>query len=307
MNYLGIDVGGTSIKAGVVNDAGQVVDQTHIPTARDSWDDFLRNLIQLINGYKATHSIQAIGMGVPGFHNSRTREMVASPNIPALLHAKLEETVAAAVGLPVISENDANAAAYAEFVCGAGVGLQHMAFLTLGTGFGSGLILNGKLFTGTSGYAAEFGHTIIQPDGRHCACGSYGCIETVASATGILATALEMMASAPASLLHTMTAPLTSEMVFDAAKAGDDVAVKTFQQTGRWLGMACTNLINLLNLQMIVFGGGVMAGGDHLMNPLLEAVGKYAISASRLDCQIVQSRLWPETGVIGAAMLARDR
>ena len=170
MYYLGIDVGGTSIKAGVVNDVGQVVDQSRISTARDNWNDFLGNLIGLINGYKATHNIKAIGMGVPGFHNCRTREVVTSPNIPALIHAKLEETVAANVGLPVTLENDANAAAYAEFVCGLGIGLEHMAFLTLGTGFGSGLILNGKLFTGTSGYAAEFGHTIIQPEGRHCAC-----------------------------------------------------------------------------------------------------------------------------------------
>src|SRR5437868_450734 len=115
MYYLGIDVGGTSIKAGLTDETGQVVDKTHIPTARDNWDAFLANLLELVGRYQQTHKIEAIGMGVPGLHNSRTREIVTSPNIPCLVHAKLESIVAEKVGLPVITENDANAAAYAEF------------------------------------------------------------------------------------------------------------------------------------------------------------------------------------------------
>ena len=307
MNYLGLDVGGTTVKAGIVDETGRVLKQSRITTVTDDWAAFLANLVHLIREYQEDTQIEAVGIGVPGFRNSYTRQVVASPNIPCLINASLETEVADKVHLPVISENDGNAAAYAEFVCGSGAGLQHMAFITLGTGFGSGLILDGRLFSGTSGYAAEFGHTIIQPDGRPCGCGSKGCIETLVSGPAILLTALDLMADDPSSRLHAVPVPLTSELIFEAAVAGDAVAMKTFEQTGRWLGMACVNLMNMLNLQMIVVGGGVMAAGDVLMNPLLDFVARHAISAAQTDCRIVQSRLWPEAGVIGAAMLARDR
>jgi glucokinase len=305
MHYLGIDIGGTTVKAGIVDETGHVVKQSRITTVTDNWDAFLANLIHLIRGYQEDTAFEAVGIGVPGFRNSYTRQIIAAPNIPCLLNASLERQVADKVHLPVVTENDANAAAYAEFVCGRAVGLQHMAFLTLGTGVGSGLILNGKLFTGSSGYAAEFGHTIIQPEGRPCGCGSNGCIETVASARGIVLTALELMAKDASSRLHAVPDPLTSERIFEAAVAGDSVARATFEQTGRWLGMACFNLINSLNLQMIVLGGGVLAAGDLLMKPLLDFVQHYAISGARDDCRIVPSMLWPDSGIIGAAMLAR--
>jgi glucokinase len=306
MYYLGIDIGGTTVKAGIVDETGRVLKESRIETVTHDWDAFLANLIHLIRGYQEDTTIEAVGIGVPGFRNAYTRQIVASPNIPCLIYASLENMVADKVHLPVITENDANAAAYAEFICGTAIGTRHMAFITLGTGVGSGLILDGKLFTGTSGYAAEFGHTIIDPDGRSCACGSKGCIETIASAPGIVRTALELMAKDAASRLPASSIPLTSELIFEAAFAGDSAAKATFEQTGHWLGMACVNLINLLNLEMIVLGGGVMASGDMLMNPLRKAVQRYAIPASGKDCRIVQSTL-PDAGIIGAAMLARDR
>jgi len=243
---------------------------------------------------------------VPGFRNRHTRRVVASPNIPCLTNVSLEKLVADEVHIPVVSENDANAAAYCEFVCGLGIGLQHMAYLTLGTGVGSGVILDGKLFGGASGYAVEFGHTIVDPGGRYCGCGSAGCLETVASATGILVTARELMAEDPASQLHRIDEPLTSEIIFEAAVGGDAVAIETFRRTGRWLGIACTNLINALNLQLIAIGGGVIASGEMLMKTVMETVERHAIAPSLKDCRIVQSTLWPDAGVIGAAMLARD-
>src|SRR5206468_1974278 len=151
-----------------------------------------------------------------------------SPNIPCLTHVNLEELLADQVHVRVVSENDANAAAYAESRCGAGVGLQHMAHLTLGTGLGSGLILNRSLFTGASGYGGEFGHTVIRAkpfgteEGRLCGCGNRGCLEAFVSATGIVKTAEE----------HGMRAPLTSEMIFDAATRGDATALEVFKETG---------------------------------------------------------------------------
>jgi glucokinase len=307
MHYLGVDIGGTTIKAGLVDARGGVTAQSRIPTVTDNWDAFLSNITALIRKYQAEADIEAVGMGVPGFRNRHTRRVVASPNIPCLTDVSLERLVADEVHIPVVTENDANAAAYCEFVCGLGQGLQHMAYLTLGTGLGSGIILDGKLFGGASGYAAEFGHTVIQPGGRPCHCGSVGCLETLVSAQGILRTALELIEEDPASSLHAMAEQLNSKTIFDASVAGDRSARATFERTGYWLGIACANLINTLNLQLIAIGGGVMAAGDAILKPLVESARRHAIAASFNDCRIVQSELWPDAGVIGAAMLARDR
>jgi glucokinase len=205
--------------------------------------------------------------------------------------------VADQVHLPVITENDANAGAYAESQCGAGAGCRHMVYLTLGTGLGSGIVLNGKLYTGASGYGGELGHTIIEPHGRQCACGGRGCLETVVSGTGIVATAREKMKPEEAQ---------TAEMVFEAAVGGNAVARSVFEETGKWLGMACGNLINLLNPEMIVVAGGVMASGEMLLEPAIASARVHAFGPSFRDCRIVQSKLWPDAGVIGAALLARD-
>jgi glucokinase len=307
MHYIGLDIGGTTIKAGLVNETGRVLEAHKAPTVVDDLNGFLFTLTELIRNFQKSVAIDGIGIGVPGLRSSRTHSIETSPNIPCLTNVNLEDLVADQVHLRVVSENDANAGAYAEFVCGAAVGFQHVAYLTLGTGLGSGLILNGSLFTGTSGYGGEFGHTVIEPDGRLCGCGNRGCVETVVSGTGIVRTANEKLIDGSQSLLREMTWPLTAEMVFDAAARGDATAQAVFQETGRYLGIACGNLINLLNLEMIVIGGGVMASGDVLLGMAKNIAERQAFASSFHDCQIVQSKLWPDAGMIGAAMLARDR
>jgi glucokinase len=201
------------------------------------------------------------------------------------------------MAIPVLTENDANAGAYGEWRSGAGKGLQHMAYITLGTGLGGGLILSDRLFHGASGYAGELGHTVVEPAGRQCDCGAIGCIETRVSGPGIVQTALEKGVSGDVS---------SAGSIYAAAMQGNEGAKAVFVETGRYLGMACANLINLLNLQAIVIGGGVMASGDLLLNATREEVRRRAFPASAQDCPIVQSHLWPDAGVIGAAMLARD-
>ncbi len=306
MYFLGVDIGGTTIKAGLVDNGGQLLEHSRIPTETVDQTRFLSNLIALIRGYQAKTTLRAVGIGIPGFLNARSGRVLISPNIPCLTDVSLGKLVADEVHIPVVSENDANAAAYAEFSCGLGKGLQHMAFLTLGTGLGSGVILDGKVFRGISGYAVEYGHVVVDPGGRLCGCGSTGCLETLVSAGGIVGTALELMAEDPQSRLHAVQVPLTSERIFEAAVAGDTIALRTFERTGYWLGLACANLINMLNLELISIGGGVIAAGEMLMRPLLETAKRHAIAASFGDCRIVQSNLWPDAGVIGAAMLARD-
>jgi len=269
--------------------AATVIDDLHLLTS---------TLTELIRGFQNSFQIEAVGIGVPGLHSSKTGVIEISPNIPCLHHVNLETLVADQVHLPVISENDANAGAYAESQCGAGAGCGYMVYLTLGTGLGSGIVLNGRLYTGTSGYGGELGHTIIDPCGRVCTCGRRGCLESIVSGTGIVATAREKMKPDETQ---------TAEMVFEAAIRGDARARWVFAETGKWLGIACANLINLLNPEVIVVAGGVMASGEMLLEPAIASARVHALGPSLLDCRIVQSKLWPDAGVIGAALLARDR
>jgi glucokinase len=310
MYYLGLDVGGTNIKAGLIDENAAnapALKSRTTPTEIDDLKGFISKLTELIRDFQKSAPIKAVGIGVPGLRSSKTRTIQTSPNIPCLTNVNVEELVAEEVHLKVVTENDANAGAYAEFLCGAGVGLHNLAYLTLGTGLGSGLVLNGSLYTGTSGYGPEFGHTIVDPQGRICGCGQRGCLETLVSATGIVMTARDKLKTGSASSLREVSPPLTAEKIYGAAVRGDEVAREVFAETGRWLGIGCANLINFLNLEMIIIGGGVMASGELLLGHARDFARLYAFPPSFADSRIVQSRLWPDAGMIGAALLARDR
>ena len=307
MYYLGLDVGGTTIKAGLVDENNRVLESRSTPTIADDLNGFTSKLTDLIHDFQKSTAIDAVGIGVPGLRSSKTGAIQTSPNIACLNNVNLEELVADKVHLKIVSENDANAGAYAEFLCGAGVGLRNLAYLTLGTGLGSGLILNGSLYTGTSGYGAEFGHTVVDPNGRVCGCGQRGCIETVVSATAIVQTAKDKFKGAGTTLLTEIPPPLTAATIYEAAIRGDELAREVFKETGRWLGIGCANLINLLNPELIIIGGGVMASGEVLLGHAGDFARQYAFPPSYADCRIVQSKLWPDAGMIGAALLARDR
>jgi glucokinase len=299
MYYLGLDIGGTTTKAGLIDETGKVLESRKAPTFTGDLDRLLSTLTELIRGYQSSFPIEAIGIGIPGLHSSKTGTIRISPNIPCLNNITLDALVANQVHVRVVTENDANAGSYAEFKVGAGEGCQHMVYLTLGTGLGSGVILNRSLYTGASGYGGELGHTIIDPGGRPCACGARGCLETIVSATGMVTTARERMLKS--------SEPLTAEMIYEAAVQGDAIARAIFEETGRWLGIAFANLINLLNPEAIVVGGGVMASGEMLLQPAINIARSYSFGPSFQDCRIVQSKLWPDAGMIGAALLARDR
>jgi glucokinase len=297
MHYIGIDIGGTSIKAGRIEESGAVSAVDRTPTPTNDLNALLESIERLVEGLQTNTRTSRIGVGIPGLRNCRTGIIETSPHIPSIRGVNLEQRLAERLRLSVITENDANAGAYGEWACGAGKGLQHIAFITLGTGLGCGLILKGTLFRGISGYAGEFGHTVVEPGGRPCACGNIGCLETRVSAKGIVGTAQEAG-------FH--GGDFTAEDVYNAAVRGDKLAMEVFKETGRYLGIACSNLINLLNPQAIVIGGGVMASADLLLDSAREEVARRALAPSARDCAIVQSLLWPDAGIIGAAMLARD-
>jgi glucokinase len=297
MHYIGIDIGGTAIKAALTDDAGRVLDSVKAPTPADSLKNLIDTVRHLVSTLQMKAPVAGVGVGVAGLLNARTRILETSPNIPGIFQVNLEEKLRDALSLHVVTENDAKAGAYGEWAAGAGKGLKNMAYLTIGTGLGCGLILDGQMFRGTSGYAGEMGHNIIEPNGRPCACGSFGCLETRVSATGMMITAREK---------NVDQSVATAEALYDFAMKGDPAARSVFEDTGRDLGIACTNLINLLNPSAIVVGGGVMASGDLLLDAARAEVQRRAFPSSARDCPIVQSQLWPDSGTIGAAMLARD-
>ena len=296
MNYVGIDIGGTNIKAGLVDDSGAVRDARRVPSVIDDIDGLLKTLAAIVEDFQKQVPIDAVGIGVPGLRSTKTHLIETSPNIPCIHNLNLEALLSKQLKLPVLSENDANAGAYGEWVVGAGRGVQHMAYLTIGTGLGCGLVLSGALYRGASGYAGEIGHVNVEPAGRPCACGSVGCFETRVSAPGLIATARELGMNES-----------SAEVIYNAAIRGDTAALATFEVTGRFLGIACANLINLLNLESIVIGGGVMASSDLLLRSATDEVRQRAFEPAARICPIVQSQLRTDAGLIGAAMLARDR
>ncbi len=295
--YIGIDIGGTGIKAALTDESGTVLEAVKTPTPSEDLQELVAAVSGLVAKLRPTTAVSGVGVGVAGLLNARTRILETSPNIPCLRTVNLEQQLHNVLQMHVITENDAKVGAYGEWTAGAGKGLQHLAYVTIGTGLGCGLVLGGKIFRGASGYAGELGHTIVEHEGRPCACGSHGCLETRVSATGIVQTARE---------LNLTDANTTAESLYDAAKKGDRKAQMIFETTGWYLGIACTNLINLLNLEAIVVGGGVMASGDLLLGPARAEVERRALRPSARNCSIVQSQLWPDSGTIGAAMLARD-
>ena len=231
MYYLGIDVGGTTIKSGLVDEFGKLGIARKVPTIVTDLDGFVATIADLVDDFQRSSPIAAVGIGIPGLLNSRSRIVETSPNIACIHNVALEKIIADRVKLPVITENDANAGAYAETVSGAARGMRDVVYLTLGTGLGSGLVLNGKLYRGASGYAGEMGHTTVEPNGRGCACGNAGCLEAYVSGTGMVRTAQELMQS-----VH---APLSAENIYEAAVQGDPTAREIFEITGRYLGIAC--------------------------------------------------------------------
>ena len=267
MPAIGIDIGGTLIKAGMVDESGHLVERLDQPTEAHEVSALLTTLRSMVERLRQTREVDAVGLGIPGLRSSDTGVIEFSPNLPCLNGVNLEAMLAEQIQLPVTGRNDADMNAWGEFSVGAGEGTTEMACLTLGTGVGSGLILRGELYSGSQGYAAEAGHMIVETDGLPCPCGGHGCLETVASATGIVRLARRRMQDDPTSALDGIGEPLTAKAIYEVALGGDDRARHVFVEAGRYLGMACANLINLLNLEMIVIGGGVAEAGELLLEP----------------------------------------
>ena len=277
MYYIGIDVGGTNLKAGLVREDGQILAVERTPLAFENPEQFARTLAQL--GQSVLHQagipasdVVSAGIGIPGAVAGG--DILYTCNIP-LRDVPLSRLFRQHLDVPVLLENDANCAAVGEWLCGAGRGTQQFIVVTLGTGVGGGLILNGKLYSG-SGMVGEVGHMVIQHGGAPCNCGRRGCWEAYASATGLIRMTREAMEAHPESLLHTVAAQsgcVEGRTAFDAAVQGDETALALCRDYVSYLAAGVTNLINILQPEAVAIGGGVAAAPyGLLLTPMREIV-----------------------------------
>lgn len=309
---VGIDIGGTNTVFGIVDARGQVVAKDSVKTAKHAeFDDYIEDLREglsrLIRANELEDQIQGIGIGAPN-GNYYTGEIINPPNLPWGPVIPLAEKVSKAFnGIPVAVTNDANAAAVGEMTYGAARGMKDFIMITLGTGVGSGIVINGQLVYGSDGFAGELGHVIVKRNnGRICGCGRTGCLEAYCSATGVARTAREFIEirKEPSLLRDLDIDDITSKDVYDAAIQGDKMAKEIFNYTGTLLGEAFADMVAFSSPQAIILFGGLAKSGDLLLNPIKEALDKNVMPIFRGKTKILVSELKEgDAAVLGASAL----
>jgi len=307
--FVGLDVG-RMIRGALVASDGTILSQDRIVAEVTEPRVFIDQLAAAINQFTRGTRPKAAGVGWAGLVNYSQQRIAANTNLLDVSPFDLRFELEKSTGLPIVLDNDANAAAYAEWQCGAARGTSNILFVTIGTGIGAGIILGSQLQRGACGFAGEFGHIRVEPDGLECACGSTGCLETLASGPNIVRRVREQLFSDPSfsvsQLASDMEGTLTAQRVFEAALDHDELAVKVLNETGQILGSAFASVVNLLNVEVVVLGGGLMAAGDLILVPLREQVRRSAVGVAYDCCRIVAAQLGRDAGMIGAALLARD-
>jgi len=309
---IGIDVGGTKIAAGVVAEDGQLVASTRIDSPAEEPAAIADDIAGLVTELAGEHQVTAVGVAAAGFINLARTEVMFAPNL-AWREEPLRQLIADRIDLPVVLENDANAAAWAEYRFGSGQGARALLMATIGTGIGGGLVLGGQVFRGGFGVAAEFGHMRVVPNGRLCACGLHGCWEAYGSGTGLTARARELASESPrrATTLLDLAggepAGIKGPMVSRAAEAGDLVAKEAFLDLARWIGEGLGSLAAVIDPDVIVVGGGV-SESDELDMDRIRAAFEHAETGfgHRPAPEIRRAALGNDAGLIGAADLARS-
>ena len=312
---VGVDLGGTSINVGVLPfDGGTVLGMRSLPTEQHRGAKFVVDrMIEMIRAAMkdAGHEraipadgFLGLGIGSPGPLDRATGTVLETPNL-GWRNFPLRDLIANGIGLEAALDNDANCAALGEYWQGAGKDVRNLVAVTLGTGIGGGIVLDGQVFHGASDVAGEIGHMTIDSIGRKCNCGNYGCLEAYASGPAIAARAIEGLDAEGDSLLPALVGGklerITAETVYEAIVAGDLYAKEVMKETAKFLGTGLANLINLLNPDMIVISGGVTRAGEHLLEPLRREVKKRSFREGFESCEIVSSELGGMAGVVGAA------
>ncbi|MCI7704713.1 MAG: ROK family protein [Clostridiales bacterium] len=314
MYYIGLDVGGTTFKAGVVTEDGRIVHKDAMPTGIERpYQEIIADMAALCKKVAADAGIEmseikSIGVGVPGLFDNKTGMIPFCTNlgwhdIPFVAEMKKH------LDTPVYGDNDATVAGLAESVAGVSAGIKDSVFLTLGTGVGGGIIIDGKPYSGAHGCGSEIGHMMIKMGGELCTCGNYGCFERYASATAIIREARKAVAEHPESSMLAACGgdpeKLNAKIVIDAAKAGDEAAKAVFGGYVQALAVGIINIINMLDPEVIVLGGGVSAAGEFLLNAVREAVKPMVFFKTMPYARIELAQLGNDAGIIGAAMLGK--
>lgn len=316
---IGIDIGGTKIAGGLVDENGAIVSRARRETPAQHTAEIVEATVALVEelGRRAGELGQDIhatpvGVACAGYIDAEGANVLFAPNI-AWRHEPLREELIRATGHRVVIENDANAAAYGEFVCGAGRTVQHMVMVTLGTGVGGGIVIDGELFRGSHGVGAEIGHMRVVPRGHLCGCGNRGCFEVYASGSALVRDARALVGSGAveAARLREMCegdpAQLKGADVTAAAHEGDPAAVGLLSEIGRWLGEGAASLAAVLDPELFVIGGGLADAGDLVLDRARTAFAEELTGgAHRPSARFVAAQLGNDAGVIGAAVLARE-
>jgi glucokinase len=304
-SFIGIELSGSKLRAATVSDEGVIGERRE---AELQTDGLVGQVAQLVKDLTPSEkNIAAVGIAIPGLVNRQTDRVIASRDLPGIVRENLHAELMDATGLRFELENDANAAAYGEFKIGAGRGSRDLFYITIGEGIGGAIILDGKLWTGASGFAGEVGHITIDTEGAECQCGNTGCLETVASAPNIVRRANERLSRDTFGLSKlAMNKDFTADDMAREAKDGDDFSLMMIERTGKYIGTGVASIINLLNIERIVLGGGVMQAGELILNPIIQEAKRRAFQPCFEATQIVAAALGTDAATIGAAMLARD-
>lgn len=296
--YAGFDLGGTDLKYGLINQDHEIVlhDKTKSPEKATDLIKLIRSLWEALNKQEQS-SIRSVGFGFPGIYSTREQKILQSPNYQEIENFDFISALSAFIPVPFLVDNDANVAAYGEYKLGAGRGAHSIVLLTIGTGVGTGIILDGKVWQGSCGFAGELGHAPVRPQGDRCKCGSQGCLETEVSAQKIIHNYQKATGSK-----H----PYSSKEIYQKAQQGDKNAVEAFSEAGRFLGMGIAIAINLLNPDKIIIGGGVMNASDLLLPPAHAEAQRRSYRAAFDCCSIERATLGNKAGFIGAACRAKD-
>ena len=310
---LAVDLGGTNIRVAAINERGLIEKRVQRPAhAHEGESSVLHSLISALEDVYRTfpeQQIRGVGVGIAGAIDIENGIITQSPNLVEFDGFPLRDKLRASFlkNFAVMIDNDANLAAMGEKWKGAGMGVNDLICLTLGTGIGGGIIIDGKLVHGADGMTGEVGHITVDPYGPKCNCGNRGCLEALASATAIKREAIEALRTHPESELHKQChhnpGTITAEMVYQSAKAGDQAARKIFQDMGRYLGIGIAGLINILNPEMVILGGGVSNSWDIFFPFTREEIQKRALKIPAARVKIVPAVCGDDAGLLGAAYL----
>ncbi|CAM3805621.1 ROK family glucokinase [Mesobacillus zeae] len=314
---VGVDLGGTATKLGITDDNGKMIHKWEIPTDVSNEGKNITGQIaysiqqKLAETGLQKHDVKGIGIGAPGPADPETGVISEAVNLGWKCEYSLKEILEAETSLPVFVDNDANCAALGEMWKGAGSGSKDLVCVTLGTGVGGGIIANGQIVHGKNGAAGEIGHIIsVAAGGASCNCGKTGCLETIASATGIVRLAYEQLAAqgqtGQLAGIHSKLGRLSAKDIFDSAKSNDTAAITVIDTVSLHLGIALANIANTLNPEKIIVGGGVSMAGDILLDPLRKYFTMYSFPRVAQSSEVTLATLGNDAGVIGASWLVKN-